>query len=627
MEMNGFISRKRLVFLGICFSILILAIVINFARYMLFAGQEDTSSLISTDRGSILDRNGKLLAVQTTLYNIAITRSAVTDKSLCASLLSPITGIAEDELLLRLNEGGGDFFYLKKKISENEKTAIANTIKEAKLRGIRLEPVMSRTYPENQLASFVVGFLGDDGRGLTGVEYSFQDILSPPQTAPGNPGTAATSQGAYNVMLSIDGNIQYELEKIARQTMIETQAEAVIMVGADARNGEILAYISEPSANLNTYGQSTASEQLDRPALYAYEPGSVFKIFSIASLLDLGVVKDTDIFFCDGVYTFTTARGETINIKCLDKHGWVTPRDVIKLSCNDGSAQMSEKASPAQLEAKLREFGFGSKTGIELPGETTGLFRTSDSWSLRSKPTITIGQELSVSALQMVQAATALANKGTPLKLSLLSKLYTRDGNQVYAHQAQPLTRVISPETAAEMLSYMQTTSESGTGMKASVVDVPMAVKTGTAQMLNDAKNAYSSTDFISSCIGIFPANDPQVILYIAIVKAKGETYGGRIAAPVISKAANEIIDYLGIGRSKATSVLHTGIIPVPKNRPVHIGSTMPNLTGISKRMLTGLLERSDLIILIDGDGYVKSQSPEAGTPIEKGMTIELHLE
>jgi cell division protein FtsI (penicillin-binding protein 3) len=177
------------------------------------------------------------------------------------------------------------------------------------------------------------------------------------------------------------------------------------------------------------------------------------------------------------------------------------------------------------------------------------------------------------------------------------------------------------------MLSYMQTTSESGTGTRASVGDVPMAVKTGTAQMLNEEGNGYSSTNFISSCMGIFPADSPQIILYIAIVKPVGESYGGRIAAPVISKAANAIIDYLGMGRATATSVTHTGIISLPKNKPAEIGTIMPDLTGLSKRMLTGLVSRTDINVIVEGSGYVTSQTPPPGTEILKGMTIELKLE
>lgn len=620
--MNDFVPRGRLRFVALCAAAIFLVIVFSFGKAMLGPRPSSASPRISAERGSILDRNGKILAVQTTLYNIAVTRSSIPDRALFARILAPVTGIPETEILGRLGTTGQDFFYLKKKISEGEKTAIERVMKDSSLRGIWLEPVMSRTYPENQLASHVVGFLGDDGRGLTGAEYTFQDTLSPPGLA-----TDKDRHPEYNVMLSIDGNIQYELEKIGQETMESTKAEAVMMVAADAKTGEILAYVSEPSANLNTYGQSDESARKDRPALYAYEPGSVFKVFSIASLIDLGLVKDTDKFLCDGRYSFTTARGETISIKCLEKHGWVTARDAIRLSCNDGTAQMAERAGDEAFERKLRDFGFGSKTGIELPGETVGLFSPSPAWSLRSKPTIAIGQEISVSALQMVQAATALANGGNMLQLTLLSKLYTRDGREVYSHRSSAVRQVISPQTARLMLDYMLSTSESGTGRRAAVGDVPMAVKTGTAQMLNDEKNGYSETNFISSCIGIFPADEPRVIIYLAIIKPVGETYGGRIAAPIISKAANAIIDYLGIGRGGATSVRHSGLIPVPKNQPVEIGSVMPDLTGISKRMLTGLLDRADLTVKIDGDGYVAAQEPPPGTPIGPGAAIELRLE
>lgn len=621
MEINGFYSVRRMIFLGTFFVLFAAAIVAAYGTRMLGPRLDPATPTLSAERGSILDRNGKILAVQTTLYNIAVTRSSIPDKKHFANLLAPVTGISEDEIFSMASSGPGDFFYLKKKISESEKTAVAAAIKQGKLHGIRLEPVLSRTYPENRLASHIIGFLGDDGTGLTGVEYSFQDILSPPSVSP------AEVQDGYNVMLTIDATLQYELEKIGKETMENTDAEAVLMLAANARSGEILAYISEPAANLNQYSQSTQSQRLDRPALYAFEPGSVFKIFTIAAALDLGVIQDSDLFLCDGGYSLTTPRGEQIQIKCLHQHGWLTAREVIKLSCNDGTGQIVEKIPDDVFESKLRQFGFGSKTGIELPGETNGIFNRSTYWSLRSKPTIAIGQEISVSALQMVEAATAFANKGETIKLTLLSKLYSRDGTLIYSHQRKPITPVLSPEAASLMLSYMQTTSETGTGTRASVGDVPMAVKTGTAQMRNSGGTGYSDTDFISSCIGIFPADDPEIILYLAIVKPVGETYGGRIAAPVVSKAANVLIDSLGFGRGKATSVTHTGLIRIPKNKPVVLGDIVPDFSGVPKKMLTPLFERSDIIVRISGDGYVVGQSPEAGTPFEKGMTIDLVLE
>lgn len=621
MELNPVLKKGRLAFVLGLFSVMLLVVLVKYGMIMLSPKEESGLPRLSVERGSILDRNGKILAVQTTLYNIAVTRSVIKDRQSFASALSGPCSLDEGEILSRL-EGSGDFFYLKKRVSESEKVAVEAAIKAARLKGARLEPVMSRTYPENNLASHVIGFLGDDARGLTGVEYSFQDILSPPV------GTEVADGGTgYNVMLTLDGPIQYELEKLARDTMSETKAEAVMILAAKAKTGEILSYVSEPSANLNAFAVSEPSERRDRPALYAYEPGSVFKVFSIASILDMGLAADRESFYCDGGYSLVTARGETINIKCLGSHGWVTPRDIIRFSCNDGTAQLAERAGAESFESKLRAFGFGAKTGIELPGETTGIFAPAATWSARTKATMAIGQEISVSALQMVEAATALANGGDRIKLSILSRLYTRDGIPVYEHAPVSLGKVISANTANLILDYMRTTSESGTGTRASVGDVPMAVKTGTAQMLDPGKGGYSSTDFISSCIGIFPADTPEVILYVAIVKPVGETYGGRIAAPVISKAANIIIDFLGLGRKQATSVRHTGIIPVPKNRPVEVGEVMPDLRGVSKRMLMPLLARDDIEVSIEGDGYVVSQSPEPGSPIEGGTRIELLLE
>ena len=617
---SSFVSKKRLIFLAVVSAAVMTGILIRYASVMLSPKDIPVQPEVTVERGSILDRNGRILAIQTTLYNIAVTRSAVTDKPLFARTLAPVTGIPEPQILAELEDDYTDFFYLKKRITENERDQVSAAVRKEGLRGIRLEPVQSRTYPENDLASHVVGFVGEDGFGLTGAEYSFQETLSPPASRSGS------APAGCSIMLTIDGNIQYELEKIAKETRADTGAEAVMLIAAEAATGEILAYVSEPSADLNHFPRSTPSERQDRPALYAYEPGSVFKIFSISAMMDAGFIRDSDEFLCDGLYTYTASNGASIRIRCLEHHGWLNPGGVIRFSCNDGTAQIAEKSDNATFEAKLRAFGFGSKTGVELPGETAGIFRPNEEWSLRSKQTIAMGQEISVSALQMVEAATAIANKGRRLKLTLLRSVYTHDGEPVYTHEPVPLGNPLKPETAERMLSYMQLTAEAGTGARASVGDVPIAVKTGTAQMPDSENGGYSQTDFISSCMGIFPANDPEIILYLVIVKAQGETYGGRIAAPVISRATDRIIDYLGLGRARATSVSHSGFVHVPHLSPVEFRNRMPDLTGVSKKMILNLLTGTDFYVSIEGDGYVTAQNPPPGTPLEKGMTIELEF-
>jgi cell division protein FtsI (penicillin-binding protein 3) len=279
--------------------------------------------------------------------------------------------------------------------------------------------------------------------------------------------------------------------------------------------------------------------------------------------------------------------------------------------------------------ARIRMLGFGKRTGVELPGETSGSVKdpTSALWSARSKPTIAIGQEISVSALQMVQAATSIGNGGVPVQLTFIHKITNKDGTVFYEHETEYKDRVFSKNTADYILSCMETTAKSGTGSRANLRDVDIGVKTGTAQMADKVHGGYSDTDFLSSCMAIFPVDDPQIVLYIVVEKAKGETYGGRIVAPVIAEAADTIIDYMGMSRGKASSVEHNGVITIPTTQSITLGELTPDFTGLSKKDLLPLMEQSKGKLNINGSGWVTSQNPEPGTPLTENMIIELYLE
>ena len=624
MELNTFIPKKRIIFFIGFLILFTVVIAVKYARVMLAPAGEPRPVIKLKERGAILDRNGKILAAATTLYNLSVNITLIGDINRFANILSPILDVSETELLDKIQNSKSHFLYLKKKLSENEKDMVKDAIREYNLKGLRLEAAAHRIYPENELASTVIGYLGDDGKGLAGVEYSLQNILSPPE------GTTGAERDGYTVALTLDASIQYMLQKIAEQTQKTSQAEAVIFLAADAKTGEILAYINEPSANLAHFSASTEAERFDRPAYFMYEPGSVFKIFSMAAFLDLGTTKSSDIYTCDAQFIFKskqTSEKSSNVMRCLRVHGQVTPRDIIKFSCNDGMAQIADKTDAAAFAEKLRLFGFGKKTGIELPGEASGLFAPVSAWSARTKHTIAIGQEIGVTTLQIMQAATAFTNQGKTLKLSLISEIRDSSGKTVYRHKPKPLTQVVSAQTAKTVLSYMQTAADDGTGSRASIKGVPIAVKTGTAQMAASDGRGYSSTDYLSSCIGIFPVDDPQIILYMAVIRPVGQTYGSLVAAPAISEAANAIIDYRGMGRTNAPNVTHTGIIPQHRQTPVSLGSVMPDLSGTPKRLLLNLLTRTDITVKLTGDGYVTGQSPAAGTPIVKGMLIELTLE
>ena len=579
------------------------------------------------ERGSIVDRAGFPLAVQTNFYHVGVSVKNLREnnkvKARFVSEIAPLIEMEEEDVLTILNTDR-NFVYLKKKISQSMYERLKELTDDHGYNFVSYEKIPGRSYPNHSLASQLIGYMGDDGRGLAGIEFSQQGILSPSKADDKD----EVPQGR-NVFLSIDANLQYKLEKIAQKTMDDTKAESMMLIAADCTNGEILSYISLPSADLNEYGLSTIEAKVDRPAMTAYEPGSVFKIFTVGIVYDEHGISPNDSFLCDGMYEKRIPGGETIRIKCLEHHGWCTPKDGLRYSCNDVLGQISDRISEDEFMARIRMLGFGKKTGVELPGETSGSVKdtTSSLWSARSKPTIAIGQEISVSALQMVQAATSIGNGGVPVQLTFIKKITNKDGTVFYEHEPQYKDRVFSKNTADYILSCMETTAKAGTGSRANLRDVDIGVKTGTAQMADKEHGGYSDTDFLSSCIAIFPVDEPQIVLYIVVEKAKGETYGGRIVAPVIGEAADVIIDHLGMSRGGAASLEHSGVITISSSQGVTIGSVVPDFTGKSKRELLPLMERSDIKLNINGSGWVTSQSPEPGTPVTENMVIELNLE
>ena len=622
--MNGFFNKKALIGMLAVFGIFVIYVLVLYAKLAFTPVSSIVSSAPPVQRGSIVDRNGKPLAVQTNFYHVGVTPHLVRNKAQFADDVSGPLGMESSDIMRILEQNSAaSFVYLKKKITQ---TAYAELKKITDAKGyvyVNYDRIPGRIYPENALASQLIGYMGDDGKGLAGIEYSMQSYLQPSE----KDGNAKESQ-EKNVYLTIDANLQYKLEEIARDTMRTTQAESMMLIAADAKNGVILSYISLPSANLNEYSYASVAETVDRPAMEAYEPGSVFKIFTVSVACDQGLIRQDDSFLCDGMYERRIKGGEAVRIKCLDRHGWLTARDALKYSCNDVLGQISDRISDDDFIAKIRALGFGQRTEIELPGETYGSVKDSDSalWSVRSKPTIAIGQEISVSALQMVQAATAIANKGIPLKLTLVKRITNKDGSVFYEHTAVPKERVLKQSTAEYVLSCMETTATSGTGSRARLNDISLGVKTGTAQMASKS-GGYSTTDFLSNCMAIFPVEDPQIILYIVVEKAKGETYAGRIVAPVIAKAADEIIDYLGMSRGDAASLEHSGKISISAARPIILGKKLPDFTGLSKRDIMNLVNSNGIQVKINGSGWVKSQNPAPGTPVTENMIIELNLE
>ena len=629
MQVNGFFSKYRLIVLASFSAIATGIILFSFGKLAFSPKQPPKPQTPQIERGTIKDRNGKPLAVQTNFYHFVVTPKNIDDVSAFAKDVAPalLADPKEIETLInnaKANPKTSSFIYIRKKLDQVTYEELRQIIKEKKYTFAKFDKIPGRVYPENELASQLIGYMGDDGTGLAGIEYSMQRYLSPSP----KPNEQKPEQGK-DVYLTIDANLQYKLEKIARQALKDTQAANIMVLAASAKTGEILSYISYPSIDLNEYPSGTKEQTVDRPAMTQFEPGSVFKVFSIATAYDQNAFRQDELFLCDRTFEKILPNGEKVKITCLSNHGYLTARGALEVSCNDVTAQITDRVDTESFLAKLRGFGFGQRTGLELPGETTGSLKgTNDKyWSARSKMTISIGQEVGVSAIQMLQAATYIANKGRGVQLTVLHKIKDKEGNVEYMHEPVYRQQVIKPATAQYILSCMQTGAEKGIGWRANLGDITIGVKTGTAQMADTVHGGYSDTDFLSDCLAFVPAEDPEIILYIVIQKAQGIQYASRIVAPVIKESADVIIDYLGMNRGGAASLAHSGKISIQATSKVKLGESLPDFTGKSKRELLNLLERKDIHVNINGNGWVVRQEPPAGTKITENMNIELYLE
>jgi len=588
--------------------------------------QSSTTARIVSIRGPIYDREGRLLAVDTDLYDVSIWKPSLTrgKEPGFAAALATAVGIPESEILEKLTGDGADFAYVARRVSSDVARSIERVVADTGMNGIRLDRVSGRVYPERALAAHLIGFVGTENRGLSGAEAAFESSLA------ADPARAISGY-AYGdaVYLSIDADLQFKLESLARAALAANNAEGIALVAMEARTGSILAYVSLPDFDPNQFLTADRSAWVDRVSIYAYEPGSVFKVYSMSSLMALGGIDEHSEFTCDGSFEKEMPSGEKIIIKCLGSHGVVDVAKILEYSCNSGAAYASDTVSAIDFYSRVREFGFGERVGADLASDSPGVIRRPEAWSGRTKPTIAIGQELLVTALQMTTAATVIANGGLLIRARTLDRIVGSDGSTIDEPQPIVVRRVMEKSEADSILGAMENaTLSTGTGYRARIDDLRMSVKTGTAQVIDPKTRRYSDTDFIASTIALFPSEAPEYIVYAAIFNPKGvSTYGGRIAAPFVKDVANTIADLYGVARASSATAAHDGRVAVSSVDSVQIGETMPDLRGTPKRALTGLLARTDIIVEIVGDGWVREQSPAPGEPVVAGSTVLLRLE
>jgi cell division protein FtsI (penicillin-binding protein 3) len=620
-------TRRLFIFAGVL-GLAAMALLVQLVRLtVLVPAREGTDTLVmpQVERGAILDRQGKILAVTTRQRRVSAWVPGLTNAQESSSLLAQVLSMDSAVIVDLWNHHDG-YVVVKRTVTAGEAKQIAALKAQGKLAGVRVEDDFGRFYPQGRLASHVVGYVGADSVPWDGIEYTFNDDLAPQPV-----GTDSDTVFGSQVFLTIDADVEYQVEKIAQAAFETNKPDSLSILVMEARSGEILAYSCLPDFDPNEFQSDSPhvdkNSLVNRPVAVSYEPGSTFKVFSLSSMLELGAITSQSRFFTPGFYERRLSSGDVIHIGDVGKNGSLTPKEIIEYSSNSGAAYASDQTDNESLYRMLTRFGFGRPTGLPLLGETPGLLRKPSLWSARSKATVTIGQEISVSAVQVLQAATAIANGGVLLKPLIVKKIVSPEGKVVREYGREPLWEVVSPEVASEMLDFMEAaTSPAGTARRAAVPGIRISAKTGTAQVAS-ATGGYSDTDFIASLLGILPTNDPQLIIYVVMQNPKGQSYyGSTIAAPIFHDVAVALVDMMGIPREGTRTVKGPSEIAVTVPRQVEISSVMPDLLGTPKRLLLPLLLRKDISVSISGSGFVVKQDPQPGTPVQSGIRITLEL-
>ena len=606
--------------------IVLCGIIGRYFYLMVLTPRDEASSRKSyrVERGPILDRNGVVLAIQTRLFRVSAWRPTLKNTDYVVKKLSEILEMPEEEIKEKIDKTGGKLIQIARKVPFEAAEKIQDLLKSGEISGISVDNDYGRSYPEKELASHLIGFAGDDSKGLDGIEKQMDSYLYPQGAEKAFSGVVYGNQ----VYLTIDVNIQNFAQQASMDVMAQYEPlDGVITLVADAKTGEILAYVSMPEIDLNNYTKYRADDPIKRnkPVIYTYEPGSVFKVFSISSFMHIpnGITPESR-FFCNGLYTNISGNP----IKCTGKHGDIDTGDIIKYSCNPGTCTASESVSPEEFYFMIKQFGFGERSGVELPWEEVGMIRPPSKWSDRSKPTMAMGQEVQVNAMQIIKAATAISNHGIMLMPHVIKKVVDATGHVVYENDKQPIMEVVSQKVADNMLLMMERASvDRGTARRHNVGGVRMSMKTGTAQVWDDSIKKYSDKKFTASCIAIFPTEDPQYIIYNVVFHPKGTvTTGAGIAVPAVGKLANDIISYKGMQRTGDTVLGFDGSINV-KEKNYAVIDVIPDFTGASKKHLLPLFKDGRFNLNIKGEGWVVKQSPAPGTPVEPGMTLEFELQ
>ena len=656
-NLNGLFLFLCLLFAGIAVRLFYLQIIAAENLAIREQDQLSLNSVMKNPRGSILDRDGEELAVSIITGSLYVDPQEMREgpdgsaikpppdiQRRAARLLAPVLDMDEEELVKDFSTQGR-FLWIKRVMDPKEYEEAKKIIKDNQLTGLHFLPDSKRYYTKNRAAAQIIGFVGVDDNGLSGIEMVLDKEL---QSAPSRRTLFFDSRGREildknykdpvkaklpEVYLTLDSKIQYVLEEAMDRAMEKTKAQGAAAIIMDPYTGEILGMTSRPTFDPNHFGDYPVSSWNNKAVSMIYEPGSVFKPIVGCMGLTEGIITPDTLFQDNG------------SIRIADRviHNWdgegnglIPFSEVIKFSINTGMVQLGMQLGAERMIDYSKRFGFGSPTGIELPGEESGiLYEPQNMWE-PDIATMAIGQGIAVTPLQELRAICAIANGGELLQPYIIKKIVAADGTVLREGKKQVVRNVITTQVAAQMRSMMEQVVASGGGKSASIKGYRIAGKTGTAEKLADG-GGYATGQYIASFVGFVPADRPKYAMLVMLDTPKGAFYGSQVSAPVFKDTLQQVLVAKGIQpanseglpslneleqNSKAVGSKFKGVpqIQVMPNGKIKL----PDFKGIDMRSAAELVQQGHLRLKPYGSGKAFSQRPAPGAEVAEGSTVEI---
>ncbi len=640
--------------------------IIQYVRFLNRAQRQQQRTVeVVSKRGTIYDREARPLAMSLAVDSIYAVPAEMPNPEMVVGLLEPILGLPPGELHARF-KGFHAFCWVKRKVTSEE----AARVKELNLKGVYFQKEMKRFYPKGQLAAHILGGVGLDDGGLAGIEYSEERAL---QSRPAHflvaldahgqsyRSTGWDGQPGKDLVLTLDENIQYVTEKALAEAMARWHSASGTVIVQNPYTGEILALANQPAYGPGDFSNAGAPGRVDRAVSMVYEPGSTFKLVTLAATLEENLATPGEVIDCqEGSIVLA---GHVIHDH--KPFGALTVEQVLAHSSDVGAIKLALRLGKERFYRYIRAFGFGAKTGIELPGEERGLLNPPERWSGISIGEMAIGQEVGVTPLQLVTSYSAIANGGILYQPRIVRDVFRGAVHDPIAPAAG--RRVVSERTAALMKQMLAEVVHGGTGIPAQLAGYTVAGKTGTAQKI-DPSGSYSKSHYVSSFVGFAPVERPAVTILVVIDSPQGAIYGSEVAAPVFRAIAEQTLGYLNIPHDNPSGWLQvasrapfgpsrqrregprgflptgseaSGAAPLPVRRVsltngspgavpqsgtlvLDSGASLstPDFSSLAVRRVAEQCERLGLEMSFTGTGLAVEQAPPPGTPVPLGAQV-----